>query len=866
VTHGAYGFALHAEAGGRITAQGLTVETTADDADADAVNADGAGSSITLNRVSITTSGDRAAGLMAQDGAVINGSGLRILATGLSTEGAYARDNARIELLDSEIEVTNDQSMGVSLESGGHFMGTNVSVHYRGALGYGFVSASGIAVWEGGSIVTEGADATGVYGHSGSQLSLKNIYIETRGDWSVGVLALGAGTNIDLTDVSIFTLRDDAVGLWAYDGGTINALRPIVMTEGAFADGLLATTGSTVIATDPIVRVSGADAAAIYTSQTGAQPNVITVNGGHLEASQGPIVVATAGANSVVSINGPVTLVPGMVAGRPTFAIVRGGMPVQLDLNLTDVAGATGDFLVNDASAHTVNFRMLRSAWSGNLEADPVHTVNVDLAASRWTGWAANASLIALDAAGAWHMTGSSNADEVRNAGLIRFVPQAGAFSTLTVSNYVGQGGVLALNTMFDGDGSPSDLLVIDGGTATGSTGLLVTYTGGSGAPTVGDGIRVVQVINGGATNLDAFHLAGRVAAGAYEYALFRGGATSPEDWFLRTVVDVNGAPVYRPEVPLYAPVPALARHLGLASLGTLHERIGEQLNNEQPIEPARFGNGAWLRLIGEHGENRWSGPLDVRARHLELIGIQVGHDLHRDLREDGRRDHAGVYVAYTEARADIRGAAMGQQRLDVGRVKLDGPALGGYWTRFGPSGAYLDAVAQVNWFDVQADSDHGARLDTSGWALAASLEAGYPFRIGERWQLEPQAQIVYQTVSVDADRDAYSKIAWAEDDAVTGRVGARLQYRRKAGDKLWQPYLKVDLWHTFSGTDRTKFDQGMALSNRFGHSGAEAGAGITVRFSRRTSFYGHLDYQWSLGGRERYTAVQGAAGLRFDW
>ncbi|MBX6393888.1 MAG: autotransporter outer membrane beta-barrel domain-containing protein, partial [Burkholderiales bacterium] len=114
------------------------------------------------------------------------------------------------------------------------------------------------------------------------------------------------------------------------------------------------------------------------------------------------------------------------------------------------------------------------------------------------------------------------------------------------------------------------------------------------------------------------------------------------------------------------------------------------------------------------------------------------------------------------------------------------------------------DAVAQVNWFDVQADSDHGARLDTSGWALAASLEAGYPFRIGERWQLEPQAQIVYQTVSVDADRDAYSKIAWAEDDAVTGRVGARLQYRRKAGDKLWQPYLKVDLWHTFSGTDRT--------------------------------------------------------------
>jgi outer membrane autotransporter protein len=66
----------------------------------------------------------------------------------------------------------------------------------------------------------------------------------------------------------------------------------------------------------------------------------------------------------------------------------------------------------------------------------------------------------------------------------------------------------------------------------------------------VDDGIRLVQVVGGGATTTDAFTLGQRVVAGAYEYQLFRGGDSDPNDWFLRSHVestDPSG-----PDIPIY--------------------------------------------------------------------------------------------------------------------------------------------------------------------------------------------------------------------------------------------------------------------------------------------------------------------------
>ncbi|RVJ07278.1 autotransporter outer membrane beta-barrel domain-containing protein, partial [Sinorhizobium medicae] len=112
---------------------------------------------------------------------------------------------------------------------------------------------------------------------------------------------------------------------------------------------------------------------------------------------------------------------------------------------------------------------------------------------------------------------------------------------TFTVyGNYVGQQGGLQLHTVLESDDAPSDKLVISGtgASASGGTSILITNVGGQGALTLADGIRVVDATAGATTEGTAFTLGAPVAAGIFEYKLYRGGLTedpdNDDDWFLR--------------------------------------------------------------------------------------------------------------------------------------------------------------------------------------------------------------------------------------------------------------------------------------------------------------------------------------------
>jgi hypothetical protein len=137
----------------------------------------------------------------------------------------------------------------------------------------------------------------------------------------------------------------------------------------------------------------------------------------------------------------------------------------------------------------------------------------------------------ALDMAGVSQTFGNVN-----NAGTI-FTHGAGPGTTLTVANYVGAGGNIVFNTFLGADNSPSDRLLINGGTATGTTTLTIHNTTGPGEPTIANGIPVVNAINGATTAAGAFTLApGELRAGIFDYRLFQGGITGsdPNRWFFR--------------------------------------------------------------------------------------------------------------------------------------------------------------------------------------------------------------------------------------------------------------------------------------------------------------------------------------------
>ena len=213
---------------------------------------------------------------------------------------------------------------------------------------------------------------------------------------------------------------------------------------------------------------------------------------------------------------------------------------------------------------------------------------------------------------------------DTANAGT---VAPGNSIGTLTVDgDYVGNGGVLEIESVLGDDTSSSDRLVVTGATS-GSTAVHVLNLNGQGAPTV-EGIKIVDI--GGASNgaftLEAdYVLKGTpvVVAGAYGYALYKNGISTPTDgdWYLRSSLttppqapdptdpdppgpnptpdpdDQEPSPLYQAGVPLYE---AYAQALqGLDRLSTFKQRTGSRVWGEGAVR----GEGFWLRLDALKGK-----------------------------------------------------------------------------------------------------------------------------------------------------------------------------------------------------------------------------------------------------------------------
>jgi outer membrane autotransporter protein len=478
---------------------------------------------------------------------------------------------------------------------------------------------------------------------------------------------------------------------------------------------------------------------------------------------------------------------------------------------------------------------------------------------------------------GIWNITGNSQANAVTtDSSYITFLPpDAGNpnFKTLTVSSLAGVAGsttptIIHMNTFFGDDTSPTDMIIINGGTAATGSAILsfnnmdVSEQGG---PTV-NGIRVVDAINGATTATDAFSLDKRYIVGAYEYTLVR---KDDQDWYLTSYLE-NGKQDIRPEAALYGPIPAMARALGFETLANLHKRVGEEENLRTTPQNRTTLNGVWARAFGQHLETSFGGDTQSKVNG-NLWGFQIGTDIYRNTTQGGQRDHLGVYGAYSGFNSTSVRGYDGADTINVGSMKLNGPSAGLYWTHFGLTGWYLDAVAQGSWYTVDATSSKGSKISTHATGITASLEVGYPIKWcpNSEWTLEPQAQIVYQNFNVNSTHDDLSKVNWNTADAWTARVGLRLQHTSQGGpnDTLWQPYARVNLYEALRDKDQLSFDNTAPVDTRFGGMSLEGALGMTVKVNQNTSIYGEAGYRRDVNnGPQKLEAVSGTLGVRFNW
>ncbi|PFG71463.1 outer membrane autotransporter protein [Pseudomonas poae] len=479
----------------------------------------------------------------------------------------------------------------------------------------------------------------------------------------------------------------------------------------------------------------------------------------------------------------------------------------------------------------------------------------------------------------------------LNNLGLIDMTTaSSSATDTLTVNgNYSGTGGQLALQSVLGADGSPSDKLIINQGTLSGTTAINVTNLGGAGAATLQDGIQVVQALNGATSSGSVFTLGRPVSAGAFDYYLFKGGVTAgtAENYYLRSTIpavppgpviivplptpvpgepplppnpDIKPIPIYRPEVPIYAALFPAAQQLVQGMLGTFHQRMGDQ---SQQLHTGPFTSG-WGRTYGNSTRQGFTGTVSP-SLDSSVTGFQVGTDLYASTYDNGLTQRSGFFVGHSTLKGNIKGFNGGWQDKDAGKTTLRGDSLGVYWTLIGANQAYLDLVLMGTRFDGNNESDRGVKMDTRGHNVTASAEVGWPFAGMGNWVVEPQAQLIVGKTRLDKQNDGISDVSYDADTNVTSRLGVRLRGDYQVRSMPLQPYVRANVWHTSAGQNTVTFNGVTAIDTEQKSTTLDLGAGATLKVATGISLYGEVGYNRNLDSNT-FNGRQGTVGLRMEF
>lgn len=563
---------------------------------------------------------------------------------------------------------------------------------------------------------------------------------------------------------------------------------------------------------------------------------------------------------------------------------------------------------VTNASRLTLDAHGLTLGDSGTRTG----TIDIDSTSSlAWNG--AGTSAIMAAVAGA-RVT-------MNNAGIIDLT--GSTRNTLVVSgDYAGRAGHLLVDSVLGADASPSGKLVIAQGTATGETSIGVRNAGGAGAQTIADGIMVVQTLQGATTAATAFSLASPVKAGAYTYYLFRGGVTTGtgDNWYLRSSIPAvppvppvtpvlpvtpvtpvppvapsepttpvepaapteptpppsivpsvptapaepqpptTANPLYRIEVPLYAAVPTLTRELVIDQIGTFHDRHGDQSQlDETGTLPA-----TWARVWGNHA--RVGSDKGVDAHFSGFTGgTQIGQDVYADATASGNRNHYGLLLGAARASGDVTGFALGMPSVQAGSVAVDSASAGAYWTHIGPGGWYADTIVTGSALTIKPSSNDGLAVTTHGRSIAGSVEAGLPLALLAGLSIEPQAQVIWQHVSINDINDGISTVSFSNPSSFAARLGLRVSGRWQAGRVALQPYARVNLWRYFDASSNVVFGETTTIPAQSSATLADFQTGVAIDVSARGSLFANVHYAMNVGGATRAT-IGGDAGVRWRW
>jgi len=619
---------------------------------------------------------------------------------------------------------------------------TNVDDVVVGGLG------TGTLIIQDGGTAQDGTTASSTGGSVGKAVGSTGTVIVT-GPGSSWINGPSGGFNIGSFGTGTLTIAN---------GGRVIDITPLVTNigNGAGSHGTVTVTGAGSLWSDIAgIRIGNSGTGALTIAESG---NVIA-----------PTVTIATNPGSIGTLNigagtGDAAAAPGTVTA-PSVAFGAGVGTLNFNHTSTDYVFApaiSGNGAVNVLAGVTTftganSYGGATNIDAGSLRAGALNTFSPN-------------SAVMVAGGGTLDLNGfNQTVLGVANAGLVNMGTGTAPGTVLTTTSFTGTGGTMAINTFLGADGSPSDRLVINGGAATGNTTVQVTNAGGPGAETTGNGILVVNAINGATTAPGAFALsAGELRAGAFDYDLFRGGVngSNPADWFLRsdfvappivppvtppvtppvvppaTILPPTpppdplppgvAFPIIGPELATYGVVQPLARQLGVAILGTLDDRVGDTYEPDGcAVAPAVAPAAAETSAVDLPTKKpaavptKKPGPAPCPLFSPSVWGRFFGQTLDNH------------YAAFADPRASGNLGGF-QGGIDL----LRGSLIAGHYERAGLYGAYGDVNADVDGLVTNPAATAYALARTGSMNLDAWSAGGYWTHVGPGgWYLDAVLQ-----------------------------------------------------------------------------------------------------------------------------
>ncbi|CAA0093466.1 Uncharacterised protein [Starkeya nomas] len=752
-------------------------------------------------------------------------------------------------------------------------------------------------------------------------------------DIAVNTTSGSGGTGIYIENAET-AIVDGTVNVGAAGGSALVIER--VATEAFNLAALTSLSGAPVVDLSPsagtaftnlgTIQARAYDAVAVLGSG-GADSIVLGEGSGSTSAVTG-IIQAGAGTDTVLwsagTLVGSIEMGDGdneqlAIVGRNLSTVYHldGGTGIGDTLTFSDIQYYGGSFATDDAFQNRAKGINLGQGWETinlvdgtdfTLTGDLLYgnTLNVDDTSVIRAGNNVNARM---------GLPGSI----YTNSGILDLTN--GAYSLAdraTISGtYVGApGSELWINTHLAGDTSPTDRLIINGGSE-GTTSIKVVVNPGSPGALTYNGIKVVQVDDDANSNA-VFTLQGdylfqgspAVVGGAYAYRLYQDGITTPTDgdWYLRSTLinpvpvdptdpsptpPLPSTPLYQPGVPLYE---VYARSLlAFNGLPTLQQRVGNRYwNQPQPAQtvfckdpkknfqctptPEQSGyyqdgsvitgqNGVWGRIEAAHASFDPTRSTSGTDYDQDLWKLQAGVDGMLREFESGSLI-AGVNGFYGTLDTDVSSI------YGTGKIDTTGYGVGGTLTWYGNNGFYVDGQASVTWYESDLKSDLAGTLakNLDGLGYAFSVEAGRRYEVSPSWYLIPQAQLVYSNVSVDSFYDRFdARVSPGDADSLRGRLGLAVErqtsWTAANGQKRHASVYGIgNLYYEFLDGTSPVDVAGTTFVSGGDDFWGEIGLGGTVALTERLDLYGEARYATSLENAGDNNVYGGNIGLRFSW